>query len=167
MTINAYTASVPVYSHMLTSLKAILEKAVAFEIEKKLAPTVLPNLRLAVDMLPLSKQVQIASDNAKGAVARLSGQDVPAWADTETTLPELIARVDKTIAYLATFTPEQFVGCESKAITLKAGPREFNFTGEQYQLYFAQGNIYFHITTTYNILRNAGVQIGKRDFLGG
>ena len=167
MTINAYTASVPVYSHMLTALKVILEKAMAFETAKKLAPSVLPNMRLAVDMLPLTKQVQIACDNAKGCVSRLTGQDVPAWADDEVSLADLVARIDKTLDFLAGFKPEQFAGCETKAISLKAGPRELSFTGEQYQLYFAQGNIYFHITTAYNILRHAGVEIGKRDFLGG
>ena len=166
MSINAYTASIPVFSHMLKALKAILEKAIAFEAAKKLAPTTLPNMRLAVDMLPLTKQVQIACDNAKGCAARLSGQDIPSWGDDEVTLLDLVARVDKTLAYLATFKAEQFAGCETKAISLKAGPRELSFTGEQYQLHFATPNIYFHITTAYNILRHAGVEIGKRDFLG-
>lgn len=165
--INAYTASIPVFTHMLGNLKTLLEKAQAFESAKNIHFATLPNMRLAPDMLPLTKQVQIACDNAKGCAARLAGVEIPAFADTEATLSDLVARVEKTLVFLATFTPAQFEGCEAKAITLKAGPRELSFTGEQYQLYFAAPNIYFHITTAYNILRHAGVDIGKRDFLGG
>jgi uncharacterized protein len=167
MKINAYTASIPVFTHMLTALKAILEKAQVFESEKNIHFTTLPNMRLAADMLPLTKQVQIACDNAKGCAARLAGIDNPKWEDNEATLTDLVGRIQKTIDYLATFKAEQFEGCEDKAIEMKAGPRELKFTGMQYQLYFATPNIYFHITTAYNILRHAGVDIGKRDFLGG
>ncbi len=166
MTITAYSASIPVYTHMLKALKAILEKGQVFESEKNIHFTTLPNMRLAADMLPLSKQVQIACDNAKGCAARLAGVDNPKWEDNEASLSDLVARVQKTIDYLATFKAEQFAGCEDKAIEIKAGPRELKFTGAQYQLYFAMPNIYFHITTAYNILRHAGVDIGKRDFLG-
>ncbi len=167
MQINAYTASIPVYTHMLKALKAILEKGQVFETAKNIHFTTLPNMRLAADMLPLTKQVQIACDNAKGCVARLAGMDNPKWEDHEASLADLVARVQKTIDYLAIFKPEQFVGCEAKTIEIKAGPRELKFTGDQYQLYFAMPNIYFHITTAYNILRHAGVELGKRDFLGG
>lgn len=167
MKINAYTASIPVFTHMLTALKSFLEKAQVFESEKNIHFTTLPNMRLAADMLPLSKQVQIACDNAKGCAARLAGNDNPKWEDHEASLSDLVGRVQKTIDYLATFKAEQFEGCEDKPIELKAGPRELKFTGIQYQLYFATPNIYFHITTAYNILRHAGVEIGKRDFLGG
>lgn len=165
--INAYTSSIPVFTHMLGNLKTLLEKAQAFEAAKNINFATLPNMRLAPDMLPLSKQVQIACDNAKGCAARLAGVDIPAWPDNEATLSDLVARVEKTVAFLATFEASQFEACEAKTITLKAGPRELTFTGEQYQLYFAAPNIYFHISTAYNILRHAGVDIGKRDFLGG
>jgi uncharacterized protein len=166
MKINAYTASIPVFTHMLTALKSILEKAQVFESAKNINFATLPNMRLAADMLPLTKQVQIACDNAKGCAARLAGIENPKWDDNEATLTDLVGRVQKTIDYLATFKADQFEGCEDKAIELKAGPRELKFTGIQYQLYFATPNIYFHITTAYNILRHAGVDIGKRDFLG-
>ncbi len=167
MTITAYSASVPVFTHMLTALKTILEKAQVFETEKNIHFTTLPNMRLAADMLPLSKQVQIACDNAKGCAARLTGSENPKWDDNEASTSDLIARVQKTLDFLASFKEAQFDGCETKTIEIKAGPRELSFTGDQYQLYFATPNIYFHITTAYNILRHAGVQIGKRDFLGG
>jgi uncharacterized protein len=167
MTINAYTASIPVFTHMLTALKAILEKAQVFEAEKNIHFTTLPNMRLAADMLPLTKQVQIACDNAKGCAARMAGMDNPKWDDHEASLSDLVARVQKTLDFLDTFKADQFAGCEAKAIEIKAGPRELKFTGEQYQLYFATPNLYFHITTAYNILRHAGVALGKRDFLGG
>jgi uncharacterized protein len=167
MQVNAYTASIPVFSHMLTALKTILEKAQAFETVKNIHFTTLTNMRLAADMLPLSKQVQIACDNAKGCAARLAGVDNPKWDDNEASLADLVTRVDKTLAFLTGFKAEQFTGCEDKTIDIKAGPRELTFTGSQYQLYFATPNVYFHITTAYNILRHAGVEIGKRDFLGG
>jgi uncharacterized protein len=167
MQINASTASIPVFNHMLTALKSILEKAQVFETAKNIHFATLPNMRLAADMLPLTKQVQIACDNAKGCAARLAGVDNPKWDDHEASLSDLLARVDKTLAFLAQFKVEQFTGCEDKTIEIKAGPRELIFTGSQYQLYFATPNIYFHITTAYNILRHAGVEIGKRDFLGG
>jgi hypothetical protein len=165
--IAAYNSSIPVFTHMLTALKTILEKAQVFEAEKNIHFTTLPNMRLAADMLPLTKQVQIACDNAKGCAARLAGVENPKWDDHEASLSDLVARVDKTMAFLATFKAEQFAGCEDKTIEIKAGPRELKFTGIQYQLYFATPNVYFHITTAYNILRHAGVSIGKRDFLGG
>ncbi len=167
MTITAYSASIPVFKHTLTSLKNILEKAQTFEAEKNINFSTLPNMRLAPDMLPLSKQVQIASDVVKGCAARLAGVDTPKWEDNEATLSDLLTRVQKTLDYLDTFTPEQFANCESKTIKLKAGPRELEFTGEHYQLYFAIPNLYFHVTVTYSILRHAGVQLGKMDFLGG
>jgi uncharacterized protein len=165
MTITAYSASVPVFKHLLSVLNNILEKAQAFEAAKNINFATLPNMRLAPDMLPLSKQIQITSDIIKGGVARLAGVEPPKWDDNEATLSDLIARVQKTKDFIATFTPEQFVGCEEKEIHLKFGPKEFNFTGENYQLYFVIPNAYFHVTTAYNILRHAGVELGKRDFL--
>lgn len=167
MTINAYTASVPVFIHMMDALKNILEKARLFESEKNINFSTLPNMRLAPDMFPLTKQVQIASDTAKFCVARLANIDAPKWEDHEATLADLINRVEKTIDFLKCFKEEQFLNCEEKAIAIKAGGYHLNFTGERYQLYFAIPNLYFHITTAYNILRHAGVPLGKKDFLGG
>ncbi len=126
----------------------------------------LTSARLAPDMIPLSGQIQIASDTAKGAAARLAGVDVPSWADTEKTIPELKERIAKTIAFIEGLKPEQFEGAESKVIELKAGPNTLSFEALDYLFGFVIPNIYFHATTTYAILRHNGVEIGKRDFLG-
>jgi hypothetical protein len=167
MTINAYISSIPVFIHTMGALKKILEKAQVFEAEKNINFSTLPNMRLAPDMLALAKQVQIASDNAKFCAARLAGVEAPKWEDDEATLADLINRVQKTIDFLSVFTPEQLLNCEDKTIQIKAGGYDLKFTGERYQLYFAIPNLYFHVTTTYNILRHAGVPLGKHDFLGG
>ena len=165
MALSMYQASVPVFIRILSNLKTILEKGMAYADAKKIDGGVLPTLRLYPDMLPLAKQVQIASDSAKG-VARLAGQEPPAFEDNEKTLPELIARVQKTIDYLKTLNAAQIDGSESKDITLKIGPAELKFTGQNYLLGFALPNFYFHVTTAYNLLRHNGVEIGKRDYLG-
>jgi hypothetical protein len=167
MTISMYQASVPVFIRMLRNLKAILEKGAAHAEAKKFDASVLVNGRLAPDMFALARQVQIAADNAKGCAARLSDTEIPKFDDTETTIPELLARIDKTIAFLKTFKPEQIDGSEDKAITLKSPRGDFNFTGLNYLLHFALPNVYFHITTAYNILRHNGVDVGKMDFIGG
>lgn len=167
MTISMYQASVPVFIRMLRNLKAIVEKGAAHADAKKFDASVLVNARLAPDMFALARQIQIATDNAKGCAARLAGVDIPKYEDTETTLPELIARLDKTIAFLKTFKPEQIDGSEDKAIVIKTPRGDLSFNGLTYLLNFAQPNVYFHITTAYNILRHNGVEIGKMDFLGG
>jgi uncharacterized protein len=122
--------------------------------------------RLYPDMLPLNRQVQIASDAAKGAAARLSGSEPPKFEDTETTLPELIARVAKTIDYLQSFKAEQFTGADSRVITIKSPRNTFNFTAVDFVRHWALPNFFFHVTTAYALLRHNGVEIGKLDFLG-
>ena len=166
MTISMYQASVPRLVNALGNLSNILDKAQAHADAKKLDPAVLPGLRLFPDMLPLKSQVQIASDTAKGVVARLAGVEIPAYEDTETTLAELKARIAKTIAFVQTFTPAQIDGTEGKEIVTRRGEKETRYTGMQFLLGHAIPNIYFHVTTAYNILRHNGVEIGKRDYLG-
>lgn len=157
---------VPFFTHSLTALSKILDKAQAFETAKNIKPEVIPQLRLIVDMLPLWRQVTIACDHAKGAPARLAGMDVPSFADTETTLVELKDRIAKTIEFLATIPEAAFEGAEARTISVKAGPRELSFPAAQYYHGYAVPNFYFHMTTCYAILRANGVEIGKTDFLG-
>lgn len=161
-----YEASIPVFVQMLGNLKALLEKGAAHAAARKFDPAVLVNSRLAPDMFPLSRQIQIASDAAKGAAARLSGTEAPKFEDRETTLPELIARIDKTIDYLKSFKPAQIDGSEQRNVVVKTSQREFSFTGLTYLRYWALPNFFFHVTTAYNLLRHNGVEIGKADFLG-
>jgi hypothetical protein len=166
MAITMYQASVPVFIKLLGNLKAILEKTAAHAAAKKIEESVFVNARLYPDMLPLSAQVQIASDSARGACARLSGAEPPAIEDKEKTLAELIARIDATIAYLRGFKAEQLDGSETRQITRKLRGSPMTFTGLDYLLTFAMPNFYFHVTTTYAILRHNGVELGKGDFLG-
>lgn len=166
MKISMYQASVPTFIHMLGNLSAILEKAVVYAEAKKIDPAVLVNGRLAPDMFPLSKQVQIATDGAKGCAARLAGLEPPRYEDNERTFPELVARIRKTIDFLATLTPEQIDGSEEKTITLKFHETTKTFAGMPYLLNYVLPNLYFHTTTAYAILRHNGVEIGKQDYLG-
>ena len=165
MTLSMYQASVPVFIQGLTNLSAILTKAENYATAKKIEPSVLINSRLAPDMFPLARQVQIATDIVKGGVSRLAAVEVPSYADTETTFEELQARVAKTIAYLKTFDAKKVDGSEDRKISLKVGGNELNFDGQSYLLGFVIPNFYFHITTTYGILRHNGLDIGKKDFL--
>ena len=166
MTISMYQASVPVFIRMLNNLVTILEKAVAHAEAKKIAPAVLFSSRLYPDMFPLSRQVQIASDTAKGGAARLAGMEPPSYEDKETTFPELIERLRKTIAYLNTLKPEQIDGSEKKKVTLKVRDEMMTFEGLPFLLNRVLPNLYFHISTAYAILRHSGVEIGKKDYLG-
>ena len=166
MTISMYQALVPPIIRALNNLMAILEKGAAHAEAKKIEPSILITSRLYPDMLPLVRQVQIASDIARRGAARLAELEAPQMEDTETTFPELIARLQKTVAYLETLTPEQIDGTEEKSISLPIGKETMNFEGLPYVLYFILPNVYFHVTTAYNILRHCGVEIGKRDFLG-
>lgn len=166
MSLSMYQASVPVFIRAFDNLSAILHKAAAYAEARKIDPSVLINARLYPDMLPLSRQVQIASDNAKGAAGRLAQVERPAWDDNETTFDELQARIAKTIAFLKAIKPEQIDGSEERAISLKVGPNDLNFQGQAYLLGFALPNVFFHATTAYAILRHSGVDIGKMDFLG-
>jgi uncharacterized protein len=166
MTISMYQASVPSLIRSLNNLASILEKGAAHAAAKKIDPTVLLNSRLAPDMLPLTKQVQIASDIGRKGVARLAGLDAPAIEDNETTFAELIARLTTVANYLGEFTPAQIDGSEARSITLPVGKETMNFEGLPYLLYFVLPNVYFHVTTAYAILRHCGVEIGKKDYLG-
>mgnify|MGYP001482968866 FL=1 len=166
MTISMYQASVPRFINILGNLATILDKAQAHVEAKKIAEGTLPGYRLFPDMLPMTTQVQIACDAAKGVVARLAGIDIPVFEDNEKTLADLKARVAKTIAFIQTITPAQIDGTEEKDIVIKRGEKETHYKGMQFLLGHAVPNFYFHVTTTYNILRHNGVEIGKRDFLG-
>jgi uncharacterized protein len=166
MKISMYEASIPTFIHSLGNLKAILHKAVQYAETRKFDPNVLTTARLFPDMLPFTRQIQIASDAAKGAAARLSATDAPKFEDTETTMAELVARIDKTIDYLKGFKPEQFDGSEDRSITIKTPRNEFTFSGLVYLRHWAIPNFFFHMTTAYNLLRECGVEIGKADYLG-
>jgi hypothetical protein len=159
--------SIPVFARALNNLAAILNKAAAHAEARKIDPSVLINYRLAPDMLPLSRQVQIASDTAKGCAARLAGVDVPSFADTETTFPELQERIDKTLAFLNTLTAEQIDGSESRTVTIQLRGKDVQFVGLAYLTSFVLPNLFFHVTTAYAILRHNGVELGKADYLGG
>jgi hypothetical protein len=161
-----YQASVPVLINGLRNLRHVLQKGASHAEARKIEPAVLVNSRLFPDMLPLSRQVQIASDNAKGGASRLAGVEPPKYEDNEASFPELLARIDKTIAYLKTLKPEQIDGSEERQVTLKLRSGDINFKGQPYLLYFLLPNFYFHVTTAYNILRHNGVELGKPDFLG-
>jgi uncharacterized protein len=167
MEISMYQASIPPAVRSLHNLINILEKGAAYTEAKKIEPSVLLNTRLYPDMFPLVKQVQIASDVTRRGIARLAGQEAPAMKDNETNFAELGDRLKNTIAYLETFTPEQINGSETKEIILPmCKDRSMTFAGLPYLEYFLIPNLYFHVTTTYNILRHCGVELGKMDFLG-
>ena len=166
MSISMYQTAIPPLVRILNNLVVILEKAAVHAEAKKIDPSVLVNARLYPDMFALARQVQIATDGAKGCAARLSGQTPPVYEDTESTIPELIARVRKTADYLSTFTAEQIDGTEERPISIQLRSGELQFTGQSYLLNFVLPNFYFHVTTTYDILRHNGVELGKRDFLG-
>ena len=166
MPISMYQASAPRFANTLKNLSAILGKAQAHCEARKIDPLVLTGARLYPDMFALSRQVQVACDSAKGAVARLAGVDIPKHEDTEKTFEELQARIAKTLEFIATVNPAQVDGSEEKDVVLKLQGRDVPFKGLQYLLGFAWPNFYFHATTAYAILRHNGVEVGKRDFIG-
>jgi hypothetical protein len=164
--ISMYNASIPAFIKMLNNLNAILDKASIWAQAKKIDEKYLMASRIAPDMLPFTKQIQIATDIVKGCAARLAGIDPPKYEDNESSFAELKARISKTIAFLETFTAQQIDNSEDKSIELKFGPNSFMFKGLDYLLTFANPNLYFHVTTAYAILRHNGLEIGKKDFLG-
>jgi len=166
MSVSIYDFSLPIFKLNLNNLAAILEKAASHADAKKVDPKVLPQLRLIADMLPLSAQVQIACDGAKGAAARLAGIQPPKFEDTEATLPELQARVAKTLEFINSIKPEQLQGAETREIVLTFPQNTLKFTGLNYLTNFVLPNFFFHLTIAYALLRKNGVDIGKRDFLG-
>jgi hypothetical protein len=162
-----YDSAVPAYLQMLGSLSASLTKAEAYATAKTIEPATLLGTRLFPDMLPLSRQVQLACDFATKGVARLTGSDVPSVPDTETTFADLQQRIAKTIEYLKTFTPAQFNGAETREITFPTGPgKTTTMSGQQFLTSFSLPSFYFHVTTAHGILRMSGLDIGKRSFLG-
>ena len=166
MPLSMYQASVPVFVRMLNNLAGILDKAAAHAEAKKIDPAVLINSRLYPDMFALARQVQIVSDTAKAGAARLAGLEPPAFEDNETSFPDLIARVQKTVSYLNTLTPAQIDGSEDKTISFQMRGQTRTFQGQPFLLNHVIPNLYFHITTTYAILRHNGVELGKKDYLG-
>ena len=166
MQISMYAASVPVFAKMLGNLSAILDKAAAYAEQKKIDPAVLLAARLYPDMFALTKQVQIACDFAKGAVARLAGEEPPKYDDSEATIAQLKARIARTIDYIQSFRPEQLDGSETREVELTIRGETVRYPGLAYLLHVATPNFYFHVTTAYGILRHNGVELGKRDFVG-
>lgn len=164
MALTIHAASAPVFLSMLKGLSHVLARGEAYAAEHDIAPEELLNARLAQDMYPLTKQVQIASDHAKGAMARLAGRDVPRFADDEKSFADLLARVEKTRDVVKGVPEDALAGAESRQIELKLGDRTLTFDGATYLLHFAMPNFYFHVTTAYDILRARGVPLGKRDF---
>jgi len=166
MALSMHQASVTVFVHALKNLDALLSKGEAFAASKKIEPSVLLGMRLAADMRPLTSQVQLASDNSKGPAGRLAGVERPSFEDNETTFADLHARIAKTIAFLESIDAKKFDGAESRTVTFPVRGDDIKFRGDAYLLYFALPNFFFHITTAYDILRHAGVEIGKLDYLG-
>jgi hypothetical protein len=166
MSLSMYQASIPVFTRMLGNLSAILDKAVVFAEVKKIEPEVLLNARLAPDMFPLVRQVQIATDSVKGCAARLAGVDIPSFPDTESSFAQLQERLQKTQAFLNGCSAAQIDGSETKQIVLNFPGQELKFSGQDYLVNFVLPNFYFHLTTAYAILRHNGLEVGKMDFLG-
>ena len=166
MSISMYDFSIPALIRGLTNLSTILEKAATHAETKKFDSLVLAQSRMFPDMYPLARQVQIACDTAKGAAARLAAVEVPKHEDTETTLVDLKARIGKTVAFLKTISPAQLQGAETRNIELKFPNGVWKFTGLDYLNGFVLPNFYFHSTMVYALLRKAGVEVGKGDFLG-
>jgi hypothetical protein len=162
-----YAATVPPLRLMLKSLSAVMAKAEAHCEARKIDPNAFLASRLYPDMLPFTSQIQIATDNAKGAAARLANVEIPKFEDNEKTFAELQARLDKTIAFLDTLTEGQFEGADTRTIVLQLRDRRLEFTGADYLTTWANPNFYFHATTAYALLRHGGVEIGKRDYLSG
>lgn len=166
MTISMYQASVPAFVRALNNLAAILEKGAAHARAHKIDEAVLLGSRLFPDMLPLTKQVQLASDSAKSGAGRLAGAEFPAFEDKEATFPELLQRIRNTVTYLQTLRPEQIDGSEDKTVSWQSRNNTKSMQGLPYLMYHVLPNVHFHVTTAYAILRHNGIEIGKKDFLG-
>jgi uncharacterized protein len=166
MPLSMFDSSVPIFVKTLSNLKAILEKGAAHAKAKKIEEMVLLGARLFPDMFPLASQVQIATDMARGGAARLAGGEPPKFEDNEKTFAELVARVDRTLAYVKSLSKAQFDGGETRPITRPVRGQPHTFTGTNYLQQFILPNLYFHTTTTYAILRHNGVELGKADYIG-
>ena len=167
MTFSIYSALIPTAKHILQNQSRILNKAAIFAEEKQIDPTTLLAARLAPDMFPLSRQIQIACDTVKKGAARLAAVEAPVFEDNESTIAELQNRIAKTIAFLESIHESDFVGAETRALKIPMGPEiVMDFTGQDYLNQWVLPNFYFHTTTAYDLLRQQGVTLGKRDFLG-
>jgi uncharacterized protein len=166
MTLSMFQASVPAFLQGLASLSGVLDKAEAHAAARKIDPAALLGARLFPDMFPLSRQVQLVSDFAKGTVARLSGTEIPKYEDTETSFEALKARLARTAEFVGSIAPGQIDGSEDREITIPIAGQPMTFKGQRYLVQFALPNFYFHLTTAYAILRHNGVELGKRDFIG-
>lgn len=167
MAISMYAASVPVFRQMLTGLSAILAKADAYAAAKKVDPAILLHSRLYPDMFHLLQQVQIATEFARGACARLAGIEVPKVDGDEASFADLQANINKTLSFLNSLSATQIDGSETREIVLRPGtPKEKKFTGQPYLLSYALPQFFFHVTTAYAILRHNGLEVGKKDYMG-
>ena len=167
MSISMYNASVPIFKQLLSALSDILAKAEAHVTDHKIPPDTLLHASLFPEMFNLTRQVQIASDFAKGVSARLAAIDVPVYEDNETSFHQLQARIAKTLAFISSIEPHQIEGSEELEIVTRSGtPKEKKFTGQNYLLHYGIPQFFFHVTTAYAILRNKGLEIGKRDYMG-
>ncbi len=167
MTISLYAASVPVFQQMLNALSDVLKKAEAHASANNIDQSVFLQARLYPDMFPLVRQVQIAVDFAKGVSARLAEVELPKYDDTETTFAELQALIAKVLAFIGEIKPEQIDGKEGIEIVTRPGtPKEKRFSGQAYLLTYGLPQFFFHVTTTYALLRHNGVEVGKRDYMG-
>jgi hypothetical protein len=167
MTFSIYSALIPTAKHILQNQSKILDKAAAFAEENQIDPATLLGARLAPDMFPLIRQIQIACDTAKKGAARLAAVEAPVFNDTESTIAELQTRIAKTIAFLESIHENDFVGAETRALKIPMGPEiVMDFTGQDYLNQWVLPNFYFHTTTAYDLLRQQGMTLGKRDFLG-
>jgi hypothetical protein len=165
MAFTMYQAAVPAFVNSLNGMTRVLDKAAPVVEARKIDQAVLLNLRLYPDMFPFSRQIQVASDTAKGAVARLAGIEIPKYEDTEATLAELKARIAKTVDFVRSVKAEQFEGAAERRVVIPTRQADLEFNGADYLTTFALPNFYFHVVTAYDILRHIGVEIGKRDFL--
>jgi hypothetical protein len=162
-----YASSIAIFQQMLGGLDAILAKAGAHVAEKKIEPTALTQARLFPDMFPLCKQVQIACDFARGVSARLAGAEVPKYEDNEQTFDELRGLIARSLEFIGSFNPAQFAGAAQREIVIRPGtPKERHFNGQAYLLNYGLPQFFFHVTTTYALLRHNGIEIGKRDYMG-
>lgn len=166
MKLTMHAASAPRFANILRNLSVVLDKAQAHAEAKKIEPAALTQARLYPDMFPLARQVQIACDSAKGALARLAGVEIPKHEDTEQTFDELKARIAKTLDFIESVKAGQLEGSDAREVTVRFRGQDVKFTGLQYLLGVAYPNFYFHVTTAYDILRHNGVELGKRDFIG-
>ena len=167
MTISLYQASVPLFKQMLNALSEVLAKGAADAETRKFEPAILLQARLYADMFPLIRQVQIASDFARGACARLAGVEVPVMAQEQSSFADLTALIAGSIAFIDKLDPAQIDGQESREIILRPGtPKEKRMNAQAYLIHYALPQFFFHVTTSYAILRSQGVQVGKRDFMG-